>query len=100
MEKKYINTIQPTWSRVLTTHRGFVAIAVAAPAPEAATIFAPNVSWPLLSTTLPRYQKFKKIRTNNCIKQQSSALADNRKEDKEQLVPFEVNRKQKNLIIP
>lgn len=36
--------IQPTWSLVLTTHSGFVAIAVAAPAPEAAIILAPNVS--------------------------------------------------------
>lgn len=34
-----------TWSLVFTTHNGFVAMAVAAPAPAAATTFAPTVSW-------------------------------------------------------
>ena len=40
-----------TWSLVLTTHNGFVEIAVAAPAPAAATMLAPTVSWLLPSTT-------------------------------------------------
>lgn len=37
-------------SRVLTTHNGFVVMDVAAPAPAAASMFAPIVSCPLLST--------------------------------------------------
>lgn len=42
--------MKPTWSRVLTTHNGFVVMDVAAPAPAAAIMFAPIVSCPLLST--------------------------------------------------
>lgn len=37
--------ISHTWSLVLTTHSGLVVIAVAAPAPAAATMFAPVESW-------------------------------------------------------
>lgn len=38
-----------TWSLVLTTHNGFVVMAVAAPAPAAAIILFPSVSRLLLS---------------------------------------------------
>lgn len=46
-----------TWSLVLTTHNGLVVIAVAAPAPEAASIFAPNGSSLLLSTAHAQIDK-------------------------------------------
>lgn len=43
--RKTENRNQLTWSLVLTTHNGFVDIAVATPAPAAAIIFSPVVSW-------------------------------------------------------
>lgn len=46
-----------TWSLVLTTHNGLVVIAVAAPAPEAASIFAPKGSSLLLSTAHAQIDK-------------------------------------------
>lgn len=48
--QEWIKTTKITWSLVLTTHNGFVVIAVATPAPEAATMFAPKLRCPLLST--------------------------------------------------
>ena len=42
--------VPTTWNLVLTTQRGFVAMVVAAPAPDAAIMLAPIDSWWLLSS--------------------------------------------------